>query len=153
MKRLVALWLLWCVALLPGRGEGDTIKNVYHSLSRLGNDVRNTFAEASDQPSPTPRRHRTKHSSKKTTSKHSDSESESSNQKSGDSDEPSTSKSASKSATEVKGDGTRPGAGEGKPDSTPATDQGVGSDSKDNSEPAAPMATIKHHRNRAVVEQ
>ena len=59
MKRFFAICLLSCVALLPGRGEDDTLKSVYHSLSRLGNNVRNTFAEDSDdRPSPTPRRHR-----------------------------------------------------------------------------------------------
>ena len=152
MKRLVALWLLWCVALLPGRGD-DTIKNVYHSLSRLGNGVRNTFAEDSDRPSPTPRRHRARHSSKKPTSKHSDSKSESSDQKSGDSDEPSNSKPASDSATEAKRDGKQPAAGEEKPDSSPAIDPGAGSGSKDSSERAAPMATIKPETLREFSEQ
>jgi peptidoglycan DL-endopeptidase CwlO len=142
IKSLVALCLLSCVALLlQGRGEDDPLKSVYHSLSSLGNGVRNTFAEDSDdRPSPAPRRHRTKHSSK--TSHHSHSESESSDQKSGDSDEASKVKSASESTTEGKGDGTPPAAAEEKPNSTPATDQGAGSDSK-NSESSAPMATIK----------
>ena len=59
MKIFFAICLLLCVALLPGRGEDDTLNNVYHSLSRLGNNVRNTFTEDSDdRPSPTPRRHR-----------------------------------------------------------------------------------------------
>src|SRR5580704_5580460 len=152
IKRLVALCLLWCVALLQGRGEDDPLKSVYHSLSRLGNGVRNTFAEDSDdRPSPTPRRHRTKHSSKKTTSHHSDSERESPDQKSGGSGESSKAKSASESTTEGRGDGTPPAAEE-KPDSTPATDQGASSDSK-NAERSAPMATIKPEALREFSEQ
>ena len=35
MKRLVALWLLWCVALLPGRGD-DTIATQRRHGSRKG---------------------------------------------------------------------------------------------------------------------
>ena len=153
IKRLVALCLLWCVALLQGRAEDDPLKSVYHSLSRLGSGVRNTFAEDSDdRPSPTPRRHRTKHSSKKTTSHHSDSESESPDRKSGGSGESSKAKSASESTIKGKGDETPPAAAEEKPDSTPATGQGAGSDSK-NSEQAAPMATIKPEALREFSEQ
>jgi cell wall-associated NlpC family hydrolase len=129
MKRFFAICLLSCVGLQPGRGEDDTLNNVYDSLSRLGNNVRNTFTEDSgDRPSPTPRRHRksaTKHSSSKKTT--------------------------------AKQDAPRPIAGEEKPganpSSTPAVDEGTVSDTKNKPEPAAPMATIKPEALREFSEQ
>jgi cell wall-associated NlpC family hydrolase len=139
MKRFVALCLLSVVTLRPCQGEADGLRNVYRSLSRLGNGVRNTFTEDSDdRPSPTPRRHRksaAKHSSlKKSSSEHSSEES-----------------------TESDADRKRPDASEEKSDSnpsaTPAVDDRAGSDSKANAETAAPMATIKPEALREFAEQ
>jgi peptidoglycan DL-endopeptidase CwlO len=156
MKALFAIGLLWCVALLPGYGN-DTFKNVYHSLGRLGNSVRNTFTEdSSGRPSPTPGHHRklaVKHlSSKKTPAKHS----ESATRETDGSDEASKAKPVSESSTKPKQD--IPGvAGDEKPDAnsslTPATGEGTGSDSKNKFEPAAPMATIKPEALRDFSEQ
>lgn len=138
-KRLAPLCFLWCIALLPFRGEADTFKHVYDSLNRLGNGVRNTFAEDSDdRPSPTPRRHRksgTKHSSsKKSAPKHSAEGSTDSN-----SDEP------KKASTEE----------ESKPNSTatPANDEQGSSGSGTNPETSVPMATIKPEAIREFPEQ
>jgi peptidoglycan DL-endopeptidase CwlO len=162
MKIFFAICLLLCVALLPGRGEDDTFNNVYHSLSRLGKNVRNTFTEDSgDRPSPTPRRHRkstTKHSSsKKTAAKHPESASAASTPIPGASDEDSSSKPASESSTETKENSPRPAAGEEKPgsspSSTPAGNEGGGFDSKNKSESGAPMATIKPEALREFSEQ
>lgn len=158
MKRLFAVGLLWCLALFPGRGEEDPFKSFYHSLGRFGNDVRNTFTEDSGgRPSPTPRHHRklaTKHlSSKKTPVKHS----ESGTPQSDGSDEASKARPVSESSKKAEEDTPRPAAGEEKsgsnPSSTPATDEGTGSDSKNKSEPPAPMATIKPEALREFSEQ
>jgi cell wall-associated NlpC family hydrolase len=139
MKRFAALLLLSFVALFPCRGEGDPLKNVFHSLSRLRDGVRNIFIEDSDdQPSPTPRRHRrsgAKHSQlKRSAHEHS-----------------------SEASTDSSGDAPKPAAAEEKPDSdrspAPATDEGAGSDSKSNSETAAPMATLKPEALREFSEQ
>jgi peptidoglycan DL-endopeptidase CwlO len=152
MKMFFAVWVLICLALLPSRGEDDVLKNVYHSLHGLGNNVRSAFTEDSDdQPSPTPRRHRvSKHlSSKKRTSQHSDSTGESSTDDSNSSD------GTSKSSTEAKKDAARPVGGDDKPDSnpdsTPAAEQGAASGNKPES--AAPMATIKPEALREFSEQ
>jgi cell wall-associated NlpC family hydrolase len=164
MNRFFAICLLSCVALLPARGEGDTLNSIYHSLSRFGNDVRNTFAEDSgDQPSPTPRRHRksaTKHlASKKTADSDSDSDSANASPtaKAGASKEASKSKPASEASTEAKQDGSQPAVDEKKsasnPSSTPSTDEGTHSDTHGNSEPAAPMATLKPEALREFSEQ
>jgi peptidoglycan DL-endopeptidase CwlO len=139
MRRFVALSLLSLVALFPCRGEGDTLQDAYRSLSRLGNGVRNTFAEDSDdRPTPTPRRHR------KSPSKHSAEK----KRATGDS---------SDSSTNSKGDAAKPAATEEKPDSTPsatpAPDERASSDAKGNSETAAPMATIKPEALREFSEQ
>jgi cell wall-associated NlpC family hydrolase len=161
-KKLFAICLLTCVGFLSGHGEDDTLNHVYHSLSKFGNNVKNTFAEDShDRPSPTPRRHRksvTKHSSsKKTATEHSDSSSESPTPKSAASDEVSKSKPVSEAATDTKQDAPRTGDGGEKPGSnpsaTPTPDEGAGSDSKNKSEPAAPMATIKPEVLREFSEQ
>jgi len=160
MKAFFAVCLLWCVALLPGRGEDQSLNNLYHSLGKIGNNVRNTFTEDSgDRPSPTPRRHRkssTKHlSSKKTTAKHLDSASESSTQKSDSSDEASKSKPASESPKERKQGGSRPVDGEEETSSdsgsTPAGAERAGSDSENS--PLAPMATIKPESLREFSDQ
>jgi peptidoglycan DL-endopeptidase CwlO len=150
MKIFFGVWVLACAALLPSRGEDDTLKNIYRSLNGLGNNVRNAFTEDSDdRPSPTPRRHR-KSASKKKTSQHSDSTDESSAGHSDASDE------TSRSSTEPKKDASRPAAGDDKPgsnpDSTPSADQGA-SDSGNKSQPAAPMATIKPEALREFSEQ
>jgi cell wall-associated NlpC family hydrolase len=150
MKIFFGVWVLAWVALLPSRGEDDTLKNIYRSLNGLENNVRNAFTEDSDdRPSPTPRRHR-KSASKKKTSQHSDSADESSAGHSDASDE------TSRSSTEPKKDASRPVAGDDKPgsnpDSTPSADQGA-SDSGNKSQPAAPMATIKPEALREFSEQ
>jgi cell wall-associated NlpC family hydrolase len=157
MKRFLAVFFLWWVVLLPGHGQDSPLDKVYHSLNRLGNNVRNTFTEDSDgEPAATPRRHRKssgKHSSsKKTTAKHSDSESSSPTPKSDDSDDTSKSKAA-----EAKQDAERPAAGEEKsdahPGSAPAANEGAGSDAQNKTEPVAPMATIKPEALREFAEQ
>src|SRR3984885_6684957 len=150
MKTFFVVWMLACVALLPSRGEDDTLKNIYRSLNGVGNNVRNAFTEDSDdRPSPTPRRHR-KSASKKKTSQHSDSTEESSAGHSDASDE------NSKSSTEPKKDASRPAAGDEKPgsnpESTPSPEQGA-SDSGNKSQTAAPMATIKPEALREFSEQ
>ena len=146
MKTFFVVWMLACVALLPSRGEDDTLKNIYRSLNGLGNNVRNAFTEDSDdRPSPTPRRHR-----KSASKKHSDLTEESSPGHSDASDE------TSKSSTEPKKDASRPAAGDEKPgsnpESTPSPEQGA-SDSGNKSQTAAPMATIKPEALREFSEQ
>src|SRR6478609_6018898 len=67
MNNSMVIGIFFSLTVLAVRGDEDTLSNVYHSLNRLGNNVRNTLTEdASDRPSPTPRRHRkpySKHSS------------------------------------------------------------------------------------------
>jgi cell wall-associated NlpC family hydrolase len=158
MKRLFAIGLLCCAAVLSGYGDEDTFKNVYHSLSRIGNSVRNTFTEDSGgRPSPTPGHHgklAAKHlSSKKTPDKHS----QSATREWKGSDEASKAKPVSESSTKPKEDTPGPAAGDRKPDSnpssTPSTDEETGSDSQKKSEPAAPMATIKPDALREFSDQ
>jgi cell wall-associated NlpC family hydrolase len=155
MKKFLAIcWLLF-VGVLAGRGEDDTLNHAYQSLSRFGNHVRNAFAEDSDdRPSPTPRRHR------KSTAKHSSSKkaaTEDSDSGNASPTPPAKSKSAAQSSTEEKQGTPRTADGEGKSDSnpsgTPAGDQGAGSDGKNKSETAAPMATIKPEELREFSEQ
>jgi peptidoglycan DL-endopeptidase CwlO len=139
MKRLIALCTLCWLAILSGRGEDDPLRKVYHSFTRLSNDVRNTFTEdSSDGSTPTPKRHRksaTKHSSsKKKASEHS-----------------------SEPAPEAS-EGTEPPAAhqekpDSKPTATPSVNDGAGSDSKNNPAGAAPMATIKPEALREFSEQ
>jgi cell wall-associated NlpC family hydrolase len=138
-KRLAPLCFLWCIALLLCRGEADTFTNVYNSLDRLGNKVRNTFTEDSDdRPSPTPRRHRksaTKHSSsKKSASEHAP-----------DASTDADSDAAKKVTTGEKSDSN--------PSATPASNEQAGSGSASNAETAAPMATIKPEELREFPEQ
>jgi cell wall-associated NlpC family hydrolase len=156
MKKFFAICLISCLVLLPGWGEDDGLGTVYHSIKRLEKNVRNAFTEDSEaQPNPTPRRHRksaTRHSSSsKAKSKHSDS------QDSDASNETSKSKSASESSTEVKQDGPQPDVGEDKTGSNPATKptigEGAGTDSENNAQTAAPMATIKPEAIREFPEQ
>jgi peptidoglycan DL-endopeptidase CwlO len=76
--RLLVICLVFCLPLAVARGDDQIWSNVYHSLNRFSNNVKNTFTEeASDRPSPTPKSHRkssSKHSlSKKTKAKPSDS--------------------------------------------------------------------------------
>jgi peptidoglycan DL-endopeptidase CwlO len=138
-KRLAPLCFLWCLAILPLRGEADTLKNVYNSLDRLGNGVKNTFTEDSDdRPSPTPRRHRksaTKHSSSKKSAP------EHSSEASTDSDDD----APKKASTEEKS--------EANSAATPANDPQGGSGSGSNPETAAPMATIKPEAIREFSDQ
>ena len=91
MNRSLVIGLLFFLTVLAAPGDDDTWNNIYHSLSRFGDNVRNTFTEdASDRPSPTPRGHRkakSKHSSlNKTKAKPSASPSESPIEKSDASD-------------------------------------------------------------------
>jgi cell wall-associated NlpC family hydrolase len=147
-KRFFAICFLWCAALLPVRGEDNTLNHVYRSLGRLGSNLENTFTEDSDgRPSPTPRRHRkstSKHlSSKKTTANEADSTSESPTLKRGASGEETKSKPGSESSTESKKDGAQTVTGEEEP----------GTASKDKSEPTAPPATLKPEALREFSEQ
>jgi peptidoglycan DL-endopeptidase CwlO len=139
MRTFFAVCLLWCLGLLAGRAENTPINDVHRSLNGIGNSIKNTFAEDSDdRPSPTPRRHR-KSSIKKSPSKK-------------PADEP-----VSESSKEAKQDPQRTTDGGEKPDSspspTPGSDEGPGSDTKNKSEPAAPMATIKPEQLREFSEQ
>src|SRR5271166_6444262 len=67
MNRSLVIGLLFFLTVLAAPGDDETWNNFYHSLSRFGDNVRNTFTEdAGDRPSPTPRGHRkakSKHSS------------------------------------------------------------------------------------------
>jgi peptidoglycan DL-endopeptidase CwlO len=147
-KRFFAIFLLFCLALAPVHGEDDTLKNVYQSLSRFGNNVRSTFTEDS-RDHPTPKRHRksvTRHlSSKETVGRHSDSSDASPSPTSSASSKTSESKSVSASSTEAKKGASQADTGSEKPDSnagsTPGQAGGVDSNSKP--EMAAPMATLK----------
>ncbi len=71
MNRSLVIGLLFFLTVLVAQGDDETWNNIYQSLSRFGDNVKNTFTEdASDRPSPTPRRHRkanSKHSSSKKT--------------------------------------------------------------------------------------
>jgi peptidoglycan DL-endopeptidase CwlO len=160
MKKFLVICALLLIGLLRGRGEDDTLNHAYHSLSRFGNNVRNAFAEDSDdRPSPTPKRHRkstVKHSSsKKASDKDSDSEDASSTPRSGASSESAKSKAAQESSTESKQDRspTVDGAekSDSKPSATPGPNEGGGSDAQN--KPAAPMATIKPEALREFSEQ
>jgi peptidoglycan DL-endopeptidase CwlO len=138
-KRLVPLCFLWCIALFPFRGEADTFKKVYNSLNRLGNGVRNTFTEDSDdRPSPTPRRHR------KSGAKHS------SSKKSAPAD-------SSEESKESNDDVPKKTSAEEKPEAnssaTPANGEPAGSGSGSNPATSAPMATIKPESIREFSDQ
>jgi cell wall-associated NlpC family hydrolase len=143
MNRSLVIGLFFFLSVLAAQGDDDTWNNIYHSLSRFGDNVRNTFTEdASDRPSPTPRGHRkanSKHSSlKKTKAKPSASPSVSPIEKSDASD------NASAAGSE------KPTSG---PSSTPVLAEEGGSASKNNPENAAPMATIKPEALREFASQ
>jgi peptidoglycan DL-endopeptidase CwlO len=160
-KSFFTICLLFCLALLPVRGEDDGLNKVYRSLSTFGNNMRNTFTEESgDSAARTePRsanRHRksgTKHlSSKKTAVKHSDSAEAS----------PSPKSSASKKATKSKGfskpakdNDTQAAANKDKPrsrpESTPVPVAEAGSGNK--TENVAPTATLKPEALREFSKQ
>jgi cell wall-associated NlpC family hydrolase len=130
--------LLFFLAVWVARGDDQTWKNVYHSLTRFTGTVRTTFVEdASDRPSPTPRRHRkaySKHSSaKKTTTKASASPRGSAADKSDTSDDDSA---ASKPSPQP-----------------PGNAEEDGSNSEKKPENAAPMATIKPETLREFAAQ
>jgi len=127
--RLLVICLVFCLPLAVARGDDQIWSNVYHSLNRFSNNVKNTFTEeAGDSPSPTPKSHRkssSKHSlSKKTKAKPSVSPNASPSEKSEASD---------KSAAESE-----------KPASSPSTSAIAGGSGSTNiPENAAPMASIK----------
>jgi peptidoglycan DL-endopeptidase CwlO len=129
MNRSGVIGLFFFLTLLSARGDDDTWNNIYHSLSRFGDNVRNTFTEdAGDRPSPTPRRHRkpyAKHSSLKKTKA-----------------EPSGSPIEKSHSSD-----NAPAEGSEKPtpnsSSTPLPAEASESSSADKPENAAPMATIK----------
>jgi peptidoglycan DL-endopeptidase CwlO len=133
MNRSLVIGLLFFLTVLAAPGDDDTWNNIYHSLSRFGDNVRNTFTEdASDRPSPTPRGHRkakSKHSSlNKTKAKPSASPSVSPIEKADASDNASAAGSEKPTSS---------------PSSTPVPAEEGGSASKNKPENAAPMATIK----------
>jgi cell wall-associated NlpC family hydrolase len=147
MKALFVIGLLWCFALLSGYGDETT-------SGRIANSVGNTFTEDSGgRPSPTPAHHRksaAKHlSSKKTPAKHS----ESATRETDDSENASKANPISESSRKAKEDTAGPADGAEKPSSTPANDEGTGSDVKKSSETAAPMVTIKPEELREFSEQ
>ena len=142
MNRSLVIGLFFFLSVLAASGDDDTWNNIYHSLSRFGDNVRNTFTEdASDRPSPTPRSHRksdSKHSSLKKKAKPSASPSVSPSEKSGASDN--TSAAASEKPTPSS-------------NSTSVPSEEAGSASKNNPENAAPMATIKPEALREFATQ
>ena len=143
MNRSLVIGLLFFLTVPAAPGDDETWNNIYHSLSRFGDNVRNTFTEdASDRPSATPRGHRkgnSKHSSlKKTKAKASASPSGSSNEKSDASDNASAAGSEKPTPS---------------PSSTPVPAEEGGSASKDKPENAAPMATIKPEALREFAAQ
>jgi cell wall-associated NlpC family hydrolase len=159
MKKFLVIWLLSVALPLLGRGQDDPLKSVYRTLGNLGEKVRNTFIEDSDdRPSPTPRKHRkstSKHSSSKKSTKHAGSTSDSSDQEADPSDKNSKSKPDSGSSEEKKQDGGRTAGGEekAKTNPSPIPDQGAGPDSTNKSDTNAPMATIKPESLREFSEQ
>lgn len=143
MNRSLVIGLLFFLTVPASQGDDDTWSNIYHSLSRFGDNVRNAFTEdASDRPRPTLGRHRkpnSKHSSlKKTKAKPSASPGVSPIEKSGASDNASR-------------------AGSEKPtpssSSTPEPAEEGGSASKNKPENAAPMAAIKPEALREFAAQ
>ena len=135
MNRSLVIGCLLFLTVLAARGDGEIWNNIYHSLSRFGGNVRNTFTEdAGDRPSPTPRRHR------KADSKHSSSKEA----------KPSVSPAKESDASERGAATSKPSpkpsaAGSEKPtagsSSTPVPEAAGGS--KNKPENAAPMVTIK----------
>ena len=103
MGRILVICLVFCLPLAMARGDDQIWNNVYRSLNRFSNNVKNTFTEeASDNPSPTLKSHRkssSKHSlSKKTKAKPSDSptaKSEASDNSAAESERPASSPSTS----------------------------------------------------------
>jgi peptidoglycan DL-endopeptidase CwlO len=137
MNRSLIIGCLFLLTVLAARGDGETWNNIYHSFSRFGGNVRNTFTEdAGGRPSPTPRRHRkadSQHSSSKKT-------------KAEPSVSPAKESGASDNAAATSKPSPKPSAaGSEKPiagsSSTPAPEAADGS--KNKPENAAPMVTIK----------
>jgi peptidoglycan DL-endopeptidase CwlO len=142
IDRLLVISLAFCLPLAATRGDDEVWNNVYRSLSRFSNNVRNTFTEdASDRPSPTPKSHRksaTKHSpSKKTKAKPSASSNASPGLKSDASDNSSTAEPEKPAS----------------PSPTPAPAKEIGSGSTNMPENAAPMASIKPEALREFASQ
>jgi peptidoglycan DL-endopeptidase CwlO len=132
INRTLVICLLFCLPLAAARGDDDVWNNVYHSLSRFSNNVRNTFTEeASDRPSPRPKSHR------KSTSKHSPSKKTKA--------KPSVSPGASPSEKPEAGSSSAAGPKKpaSSPVSTPAPADEAGSGSTNMPENANPMASIK----------
>ena len=157
MKRLFAIAGLWCVTVLSGYGDEDAFKNVYRSLSRIGNSVRNTFTEDSRDRSGAPSEHHRKLAAKHLSSKKTTKHSESSTRELDGSDEGSQSKPVSKSSRKAKQNTPGPAAGaekpNSKPSSTPSASERTGSDLQDRSEPVVPMATLKPEALREFSDQ
>jgi peptidoglycan DL-endopeptidase CwlO len=140
--RLLVIYLVFYLPLAATRGDDEAWNNVYRSLSRFSNNVRNTFTEdATDRHSPIPKGHRksaSKHSpSKKTKAKPSASPNASPSPKSDASD--------NSSAAESEKPASKP--------STPAPPKEGGSESVNMPENAAPMASIKPEALREFTSQ
>ena len=143
MNKSLVIGLLFFLTVLVAQGDDDTWSNIYHSLSRFGGNVRNTFTEdASDRPSPTPRRHRKSNSKDSSLMK--------------TKAEPSASPSVSPIEKSNASDNAS-AAGSEKPtpssSSTPEPAEEGGSASKNKPENAAPMATIKPEALRQFAAQ
>ena len=141
MNRSIVIVSLFLLSLLAAQSDNETWNNISHSVSRFGDNVRNTFTEdAGDRPSPTPRRHRklnSKHSSsKKTKARHSASPAEKS---------PTPNRRLQGRRSHLRNPRTEstapPAAGE------------EGGRLKEQSENAAPMATIKPEALREFAAQ
>ena len=137
MNRPLVIGWLFFLTVLAARGDSEIWNNIYHSFSRFGDNVRNTFTEdAGDRPSPTPGRHRkadSQHSSSKKT-------------KAKPSVSPAKESGASDNAAATSKPSPKPSAaGSEKPtagsSSTPVPETESGS--KNKPENAAPMVTIK----------
>jgi cell wall-associated NlpC family hydrolase len=143
MNRSLVVGLLYFLTVPVIQGDDDTRNNVYHSLSRFGDHVRNTFTEdtdAGDRPSPTPRRRR------KSNSRHSSSN----KTKARASASPSSSPDEKSDSSESASVSPKPSPEPSTP--APAAEEG-GSASNDNPENAAPMATLKPEALREFAAQ
>jgi peptidoglycan DL-endopeptidase CwlO len=128
MNRSLVIGMLFFLTVLAARGDGDAWNDIYHSLGRFSNNVRNAFTEdASDRPSATPRSHR------RANSKHSSSK----KAKAKPSASPSVSPSEESDDTSSAGS-EKPAPSSSSP-SVPAEEAGSAS----KTENAAPMATLK----------
>ena len=139
MNRSLVIVLLFLLSVPAAQSDNAAWNNISHSVSRFGDNVRNTFTEdASDRPSPTPRRHR-KLNSKYSSSKETKARPSAAPAKKSDSsdDAPESSKTSPEPLAE----------------STPAPAAESDSASKSVPENAAPMATIKPEALREFAAQ